>query len=70
MTSQEIEKINKLSRLQGKTQILLNEWANYMAEYVDTKNPSEKETKILFDKWNSVNELVQQIGVELQKMIS
>ena len=70
MTPQEIEKINKLSNLQGKTQVLLNEWANYMAECVDTKNSSEKEIKVLFDVWNSVNDLMQKIGDELQKMIS
>lgn len=65
MTPKEIERINKISNIQGKAQILLNEWANYMAEYNEKKTPSEKEAEILSDIWSKLNEIVQKIGDEL-----
>jgi hypothetical protein len=65
MTPQEKKRINNLSSLQGKAQNLLNEWANYMAENTTL---SEEQKQLLFDKWNDINNLVQEIGEELEKL--
>ncbi len=65
MTPQEKKRINNLSSLQGKAQNLLNEWANYMAEYTIL---SEEKKQLLFDKWKDINNLVQEIGKELEKL--